>query len=624
MYCGSCGAALTPGGSFCGRCGAPVQNQAPAAPAEEFSAEATIVRPTQPAAPAAPPAYIPPPAAAPPAYTPPPAAATPPAYTPPPAQPQPVMPPPIAGYPSAPVAPKAPNASVLATQQQLVNVLAWDWKGPLRVAGSMLGVSFIMSLIFAFMTKPSGTNFSARTMLTYIASYWNGTFGADVTGGGNGSSFGAGATPLTLTVVTLMVGIMVFRNATRNYASGISAILFAVRAALFTVLPLLIVSWAITMGSSDISKYGSSTSDHSWSSLGLQFFGSDTPGFWGGSSATSIGVSSTATFFFTLLLVVLTLSSVVLLRADWFAVGVVAKVRAYLVAPLRAFGWLMLAVTVVGLVFNIFVLAAQAIDHHSIVPAGGGQHLKFQDWITLIGLLIAYSANAGLQAVGLGSAVQFGSFTSGSMSGSGAPNSAHLLGYWAGGSQFDFGVWSALLIAPAVLGFVAVKTLKANGADHKASLRSVWTAPVGWLALIPIVVVFANWSLSGSSSGGESGGITAGLDSLGATFLIPLYLLIIGLLVAWFTGVLTPAHFDGIKNFAASVNQAAQANQQQGYQAAPPTYPGQPGVPPAYQPPTAAPPAYQPPTAPPAYQPPTTPGTHAAQPPTEFPPPPTA
>lgn len=92
MFCGSCGAAVTPGGKFCGKCGAAQSSAQNAAPVSDGPLEATIVRPAQPVAPVAPvPATPPPVAATPPAYTPPPvappAAQAPPAYTPPPVAP---------------------------------------------------------------------------------------------------------------------------------------------------------------------------------------------------------------------------------------------------------------------------------------------------------------------------------------------------------------------------------------------------------------------------------------------------------------------------------------------------------------------------------------------------------
>lgn len=629
MFCSNCGKPLQPGAQFCGTCGKPVEAAPAAAPASAPVEEATIVRPPEQASP--PPVTQP----------------TPPAYIPP------------AG---APVTPAAPNAAMVGITRQLGRMLLWDWVGPLKIAGATLGTSLILAIIFGLTTKPSDSHlhWGFKTVYTWLVWWWDSMFGVSLVSGANASGSydgvsgsgsahaGFAAMPLTLTVLTLVVAAFVFRRVIRNCTSALSAVLVGARAALFIAIPLWFFSLFASLSIDDLAKLaglGKPTTDtyngqsYSYCNSACSYLQTlhQAKSRWVDWSF-ALTPSSTQAFFISFLLVLGLFAALTLSRAEWFTGRVLGAVRLCLLAPMHALGAIAPALVAAGLVFSFVSLIVRWNSHtgfHSVHPS-----LSTHNWIILIFTFIAYAGNSGVMALGLGSWGNFGGTVSanwnanvpginGAGSGSISCSVQHGMTWWAHASNTitsnpcsgfgqdrnfystaipgaDWGVWTAAILAPIVLIYVAIRILKANGTDAKSMLTSLGTWVLSLLVVMPVISYLAEIAIDGDASGslnGATAGSASGNGSISlglagsTTFLVFGYGLLFALIIGLATGAINRSSFSGLTAIAdqARAQQAAQ-RAAQAQQAGP--------VPPAYQPPAQTPPAYQPPPdqPPPPYQ----------------------
>ena len=207
-FCTNCGSELTPGTRFCGDCGTS-------------------------AAPTAPP-------------------------PPPPAQPRgprPVLPPP----------PTAAQQGILGGDFSFdpARLLAGNWLGSAMVAGIMLAVAGALSVVLGLLAKPD--DFGVDNTLTLGMMILAGTFGADAFFDGEIAdedlemALSTSTYPLTVTVVTLLIGVVAFRRMVRDYPSALPALGDAARVGLFTGVPLFVGALISAATSTSWAAAGSGT-----------------------------------------------------------------------------------------------------------------------------------------------------------------------------------------------------------------------------------------------------------------------------------------------------------------------------------------------------------------------------
>ena len=438
-------------------------------------------------------------------------------------------------------------------------VLSWDWRGPLRIAGSTLGVSLLLAVVFGLATRPAAghLHWGFKTTLAWGVWAWESIFGVDAVGSvkasgsltlfgfsADGSASGnayLGAMPLTLTVATLLVAAIAFRRATARSPNAVSALLLGVRAAVLTAIPLFVVSLVVSLGADDLAALlGARSGDGSSAGSALQQWQS-----LGGGKSLSISLSSTDALFVTLALLIGLFAALTLLRREWFTGRIWETIQLCLVAPLRAFARLCLAVVVGGLLFELVIWLVRwntSWPSHEHRPS-----LTAHQWINGFASAIAYAGNAGAMALGLGSLGQVGYSASSDISApmltqSSSPHQGHWIGWFAQADHLAWGVWIALLIAPAMLIYVAWSIARTHGADARSVATSLGTWLVSLVVAIPVLAAVANLSIGGQGSGDATfgtgafsghaqGSATLGLSVLVCTFVVFVYALIIGAVV---------------------------------------------------------------------------------------------
>lgn len=463
-----------------------------------------------------------------------------------------------------------------AAINRISRVLAWDWRSPLRIAGSTLGASLVLGIVFGLASRPASSHvhWGFKTTVAWVVWVWESIFGVNAVGGvkvngsltflgssiqgGLSGGAGIGAMPLTLTVITLAVAALAFRRATVESPNAVAALMVGVRAALLTALPLFVVSLFVTLGFDDIAHLGGTTSADTmqqWASLQ-------------GDKSFEISVSSTDAFFVTIALLVGLFAGMTLLRREWFT-GRWSTLQLALVTPVRAFGRLCMAVVVGGLLFE---LVTWLVRWNTSWPGGHhGPAFTWHQWVNGFAGAIAYGGNAGAMALGLGSLGKVGYSASGGVgagafAGSAGPHQDFWIGWFARDENLAWGIWMALLIAPAILIYVAVSIVRVHGTDARAVLTSLGTWLVSLVVAIPVLAALANLSAGASGTvnaemfaGSAHGEASAGLSTLLVTFLVFVYALLICAAIAIRMGVLNRRTLGEISSFAGQVSAQAQA-----------------------------------------------------------------
>lgn len=439
-------------------------------------------------------------------------------------------------------------------------VLTWDWRNPLRIAGTTLGTSVALALVFGLASRPASSqlHWGFRTTLAWLAWVWESIFGVDAVGhvraGGSldvlGSTFDGsisgnawlGAMPLTLTVITFLATAVAFRRATASCPDAVSALLLGARAAIVTTVPLVLVSLIVTVTAQDLTDLlGRSSGDGSWADTAVQQWQS-----LNGDRSISLGLSPIDAALIPTALLLALFAGLTILRRAWFTGQVWEGIHLSLVAPVRAIGRLAIALVLGGLLFELVVWLVRWNSHW---PSGGHRpSLTAHQWVTGFASAIAYAGNAGAMALGLGSGGTVGYTASGASS---APllsqatvHHAHGIAWFAQQDHLAAGVWIALLIAPLMLASVAWSIARAHRSDARAMLTGLTTWLVSLVLVVPALAALANVTIagsgsadaafgSGSFSGRAHGSISLGLSTLICTFLVFVYaLLICALLVA--------------------------------------------------------------------------------------------
>ena len=207
-FCRHCGHELPPTGRFCPDCGATRESTEPETVAE--------TRPLAAADPTTAPTTSPAPAPTP---SPQPAGRT---------------------LPPAATTTAAPSLPAL----DLSRLLVGNWLGASVVAASALLTSGVLSVVIALLGKP--VDFGLDNSLTLVAVLMTGAFGADLTAElgvlGVDAEASIAAFPLTITVATLAVAVLVFRRVTAGYTRALDAVADAARASVILGLALMIIA----------------------------------------------------------------------------------------------------------------------------------------------------------------------------------------------------------------------------------------------------------------------------------------------------------------------------------------------------------------------------------------------
>jgi hypothetical protein len=381
-----------------------------------------------------------------------------------------------------------------------MRLLRGNWLGAALVAAVTFGVAGGLAVLLAWMAKP--VDFGLRNSLTLVAVLLDGSFGADLVGhvraGGESVTATVGATPLTVTIVAILAGVLVFRRVTRGYRRAIDAVADAARAALLLGLALTLVALVFRADSDTFGRgWGRDLADLFSARLTL---GASVPG------ALLVGF---------LLLFVSLLASVWVRRDLWPAR--VEKLNDVLGPAVYGLGTFLMLLPVAGLVgFMLMALTGSTAQDSNPTP---------HDVMASAALVFGLLASGGYWLVNLGAGGTLGSH--GHVTGGGSSSDYDHLGYFAGQ---DHGLWAAPLVMLAVVGIATLAV--ARRSRSVAHLQASLLAWVGLLLLsTPVLVRLTSVHASVHASDGSAGG-AFGVNGWWAAVLLPLVALACSVAVA--------------------------------------------------------------------------------------------
>lgn len=384
-----------------------------------------------------------------------------------------------------------------------------NWVGAGLVAGLTLGTAGILALVMTALAKP--TDFGLDNSLTLVAAILNGSFGGDLVAhlniSGDSTHASVGAVPLTVTVISLAVGVLVFRRVTATYHRVVDAVLDAARAALLLGLALMVVALVFRADSREFGR--------GWGNQLAHLF--DARIAFGPSVAGSLLVGFV--FVFGTLV-----ASLWARRSLWPAR--LERAADFLIPPVYGLATFVLLLPVAGLIGVVLMLATG----HTVQDADTTSHDFWASASLIFGLL----ASGGFWLISLGAGGSLGEH--GSATGSLDVSSYDHLKTFA---DQDPGLWAAPLVMLGVVALsthVVVRTARSREA-LQASLLA-WTVSV--LLATPLLVHLTSIHGSVSASDGRAAG-AIGVHGLPATLLLTLVTLVWSGLVAWRVGVLDTA-----------------------------------------------------------------------------------
>lgn len=469
--------------------------------------------------------------------------------------------PPSGPPPGAPQTPPPASSGIRA--RTLPERVDWrgavrtDWVGPLKVAGTILGVSALLAVLIGLGGRPGvpGLHWTLRTTLVFLGWLWTSAFGADLTASvsvsGLQGDLGAGTFALTITIVSLGAGVWLFRRRTAALTSAWSVGWFAARTAVLTAIPPLVVSWILYADQGDLLHLVDQRVNPF---LGLH------------PSDLTVGLSSMGSFFLTLLLTLATLLLTAVVRRDLLT-GRAEQVRGCLAGPVVGAGVLIAGLIPLGAVAAIFIWL-----FHLGQPSTTS--LTWHEWMNVVAAVIAYAPSLALWQLGLGSAGRIHASASTSLGGASLSTDKGL-GYWAGGDGINHGMWFAVALAPILLvgtAYAVVRLSRRHGLREQRVQLVTWV--VSLLVLLPLLFHFSSLHAHASASGfhhvkgGGSDslfGMFLGVSSLSnsipntisghadagpgasAVFLVFLYAAVLAVLVALATRSLTRESLAGLR-----------------------------------------------------------------------------
>lgn len=406
------------------------------------------------------------------------------------------------------VRPAPPPSAPGRGQFDWMRAVRGNWVGAGLVAGLTLGTGGLLALVMTALAKPA--DFGLDNSLTLVAAILNGSFGGDLVAhldiSGDATQASVGAVPLTVTVISLAVGVVAFRRVTATYRSAVDAVLDAARAALLFGLALMVIAVVFRADSREFGR--------GWGTQLARLF----------DARISFGPSVAGSLFVGFGFLFGSLVASVWARRSLWPVRF-ERAAEYLVPPVYGLATLVLLLPVAGLVGVGLMLATG----HTVQDSDTTSH----DFFATVSLIFGLLASGGFWLISLGAGGSLGEH-----GGSGAFDSSsydHLKTF----ADQDPGLWAAPLVMIAVIALathVVVRTTRSRG-SLQASLVA-WTVTV--LLATPLLVHLTSIHGSVSASDGSASG-AVGVHGLPATLLLTLATLLWSLLVAWRLGILDTA-----------------------------------------------------------------------------------
>jgi hypothetical protein len=369
-----------------------------------------------------------------------------------------------------------------------------------------------------------------------------------------------GAFPLTITIVSLAVGVLAFRRMVAGYPTPWPALGDAVRVAVFTAVPLLVISLVFRSDFDDVGRgwFASAARD-------LDFGGDPT---W--------GANAPGAFFISLCLVVFVLLLTCVARRDWWA-GRARTVVEWVAPTLHGLAAFVILLPLSGLIgVGLLMFGNDRVD----------EDVETGDTGAAWAAIVAFLANGGFALLGIGSGAPAG--TAERERGDGEDSSSsdwYRLGYVAGDGGDEPALWAAPVVLLLVLAASAWVVARASQQAHVLRNLLCWTGSL--LVFLPIVTRLANGHAGVEVEAGneeyESSGVM-GVEGVQTTFFITLIALLVALAVAYARGAIDKDSLGRLRNLQTNAGRAE-----------PPTVSAAPPPPP----PTASLPTTPPPAAPP-------------------------
>ena len=449
-----------------------------------------------------------------------------------------------------------------------------NWIGAAITAAAILATAGVLSTALGLLAKPH--NFGIDNTLTLIASILGATFGADAVASttAEGAEFHGhlGIFPLSVSLITAAVGILVFRRVTARYPEPTAALADAARTALLVAVPLLVFALAFR---SDTRRVGSG-----WAAYLMSFLDVN----------VAFGSSVVGCIFLGFFTVFCTLAVGVFWRRDWWGPRM-QKAHEWVAAPLYGGATTLLLLPLAGLIGIGLLLLFGESNTEDLNDS--------DDWMTAVALAFGLLANGGVWLISLGAGASYG--TSGEYSGEGEHESdseMHRLKFFA---EDEPGLWAAPAVVVVVL--LVSAFVVARKSAHPTHIVGNLLRWVGLLfVFIPLMLrlssVHAGFSSEGDGSDYEGSGYI-GPDGVQTTF----FLAGIGLVCAVIVAAISRAiDLNQIKAQLSALGAKVQST---------PAAPIAPQQPPPYPPnqpyPNQPPPTQPPPTQPRAPPPPTQP-----------------
>ena len=292
-------------------------------------------------------------------------------------------PPPLGPRPEAP-----PSGLPTGFRFDWTKLVTGNWVGSAVVAAIMLATAGALSVTLALMAEPD--DFGLDNSLTAVMGILAAAFGADAfldgefLGDGFEVESATSSYPMTVTIITFVVGVVAFRRMTRDYPSVVPALGDVLRVALFVALPLFVGSLVFR---SDLDELGGG-----WIAEAAKDVSNGDSASW--------GVSAPSALFVSFALVAFVLALACLARRDWWP-GAGRTVAEWLSPAIQGVALLAAVLPLCGLVgIGLLTLGPDNdADLH--------ESTSDEDW-AIIAVLAGGLGNGGQALLGLGAGAELG------------------------------------------------------------------------------------------------------------------------------------------------------------------------------------------------------------------------
>ena len=384
---------------------------------------------------------------------------------------------------------------------------------------AVLGVTFVLSGALALVAKPADFGLgNTLTLATLIAA---GAFGANLNADarfqGTDAAASLGMFPLTVTVIALATGVLVFRRVVARYPSAVPAIGDAVRASVIFALGLLVPTLLFHSDNDELGRgWGAELAARN---LDLR---------------ATVGADSAAALLLGFLILVIVLLGTVLIRRELWPARF-HRIYDWVVAPFYGIATTFLLLPFAGIVGLVAIMLFGENSVSDYDPTG-------DDTMAISALVFALLASGGTWVIGLGSGASIG--YRGETTDSPAENDWEHL--WGTITEDEPGLWVAPIVLLSILFLSAASVVRRVPTRNRVlGNLAVWAASM--LVVIPLLVrlsaAHAEFEVTDSGRGARALGgddfsatLYAGLDGVQATFLVFLVAVLVALAVAWRSG----------------------------------------------------------------------------------------